>query len=301
MHIILGLAGLAATLVATRKPHADRLHGLLPSRGARSCCSAPRLRSCSSATTSARSGAAIVVLAQALRHNARRAEARHDRRPLSLRPRAEAGAQRRGVEGAGRRGRSAAARGRSAAAAAGRRRRRARHCGDAVVRAPRPGEVRRGGVPLPGAHDARGRPDGDDRRAREHADEPEELRAARAGDGRRAARDLLRADPRVRRLGAVREADRELRAATCRCRRGCSNAASPASPKGGRSTTCACSPVRARRRRRRRWRLRERSRFPARGRRRSATGARASRRASRSTCSRTRRTTTRRGCCPTST
>ena len=136
----------------------------------------------------------------------------HDRRSLPLRPRAEAGAQRRSVEGAGRGGRSAAARGRAAAAAAGRRRRRARHRGDAVVRAPRAGEVRRGGVPLPGAHDARGRPDGNHRRPREHADEPEELRAARAGDGGRAARDLLRPDPRVRHLGAVREANRELRA-----------------------------------------------------------------------------------------
>ena len=244
-------------------------------------------------------GIVIFVAGAALQRAPRRGA--HDRRPLSLRPRAEAGAQRRGLEGAGRGGRSAAARGRSAAAAAGRRRRRARHGGDAVVRAPRAGEVGRGGVPLPGPHDARGRPDGNDRRPGEHADEPEELRAARAGDGGRAAGDVLRADPGVRHLGAVREADRELRAEPVGV-----GAPARARPDQHRRGAVALRPaparrLRRRRRRRRRWRLRERGGFTAGGRRRSAIGARASRRASRPTCSRTRRRTTRRGCCPTST
>ena len=114
---------------------------------------------------------------------------------------------------------------------------------------------RRGRLPLL-SHHAGGRPDGDDRRPGEHADEPAQLRADRPGHGGGAAGDVLRPHPGLRDLGTARQADRELRARPLG-QRACSSAAWSASPKGARSTICACwaagggAPTRSRRHERR--------------------------------------------------
>ena len=130
MHIIIGLGGLAATLDVDPQPHADGVHRLLSPGGASSCCWARRRRSCWSATTCARSGAAR-DLAQALRYHARAGEAQMIADLYRFGRELKQG---RTVEAprCSPRPRSAAARGRSAAAPAGGRRRGARDGGDAV-------------------------------------------------------------------------------------------------------------------------------------------------------------------------
>ena len=217
MHIILGLAGLAATLVATRNHMPTGFTGFFHPAAFILLLGAPPVDPARGPRPVGRVAAASSCWPGRCATTPRRAEARNGRRPLPLRARAETGTQRRGVEGA-RRGatiRCCARSGRcccSRAAALT----RARPCSPCRTRGwPRSRRPKRCFASWPA------------RRPRcglmgtivglvNMLHEPAQLRAAGAGDGGRPARDVLRADPGVRDLGAVRQPHRQLRPQRCR-------------------------------------------------------------------------------------
>ena len=85
MHIILGLAGLIATLVETKSHMPTGFTGFFhPAALILLLGAPPSILLVGHNVSEIWRG--IVVLSQAMRYNARRAEAPSDRRPLSLRP-----------------------------------------------------------------------------------------------------------------------------------------------------------------------------------------------------------------------